>query len=379
VALASRDDAIQDGYEDLSVVRVDPRFDPRWERFVAAHPQGTIYHHPAWLEVLTIEYARPSLCLACLDADGHYAGVLPLVQTRGLPFAAGGRTGRRLASLPRTPMAGPLTRDDRAAAALLTAAVGRVARQPGTQLELRLASPSCEGVVAGLAGARWRSNYRLNLPQKPVQLRFGDSRNNARIKWALGKAARQGIVVRPAQTLEDLRRWYPLYLRTMQSHAAPTRSFRFFRAAWDRLRPGLMRLLLAERVVGGRHELMAGSVFLMFARTVFYAFNGCGDEGRALRANDAIQWHAITEAHRAGFRCYDLGEVVESQDGLHDFKRKWGAQDYPLYRYYYPAAHRAEAAAAEPLGILGGLARAAWRRLSPGTAAQLSDWLYAYR
>lgn len=376
MAVASRNDVLQDEDEVLSVVRVDPRSDPRWERFVAGHPDGTIYHHPAWLEVLTIEYDRPSLCLACVDGAGQFAGVLPLVETRGLPLAG----GRRLASLPRTPIAGPLSYSDRATAALLTAAIDRVARHPGAQLEVRLASPSCEGLVPGLTGARGRSNYRLDLPRQRDALRFGDSRNNARIKWALGKAARQGIVVRPANTLEDLRRWYPLYLRTMQSHAAPTRSFRFFRAAWHCLRPGgLMRVLLAERVAGGRHELVAGSIFLMFGQTVFYAFNGCGDEGRALRANDAIQWHAITDAHRAGFRCYDLGEVVESQDGLHDFKRKWGAQTYPLYRYYYPSAERTQDAASESHGMLRGLARAVWRRLSPRAAAQVSDWLYGYR
>ena len=358
---------------------MDPKTDPRWEAFVASHPQGSIYHHPAWIEVLTREYGRPSLCLACLDVDGQVQGILPLIETRGVPLAGGGLAGRRLSSLPRTPVAGPLVRDDQAAAALLNTAIDWVHHHPGTRLQLRLASAACDGLVEGLTGDPWLPSYRLELPAQAASLRFGDARNHGRIKWALGAAARHGVVVRPAETRDDLARWYPLYLRTMQAHAAPTRSYRFFKAAWNLLRPrSLMQLLLAERTEGGRRELMAGSVFLMFGQTVFYAFNGCSDAGLRLRANDVIQWHAIHDACRAGFRRYDLGEVVESQTGLHEFKRKWGAETYRLYRYSYPSSVQADRAAIDSRAIAGRLIRTAWRHLPAPAAARLSDWLYGY-
>ena len=32
--------------------------DPRLVPFVAAHPSGTVYHHPAWLRTLSAEYNR---------------------------------------------------------------------------------------------------------------------------------------------------------------------------------------------------------------------------------------------------------------------------------------------------------------------------------
>jgi CelD/BcsL family acetyltransferase involved in cellulose biosynthesis len=357
---------------------VDPMSDPRWEAFIADHPEASIYHHPAWLDVLSREYKHPSFCLACIDKGGRFRGVLPLIETRGVPFASG-TTGRRLSSLPRTPVSGLLAADDQAAASLLRAAIERVDRDPGVRLELRLASPSCDGLVEGLASVPWQTSYRLDLPPDPASLRFGDSRNNARIKWALGKAARHSIVVRSAQTLEDLAGWYQLYLRTIQAHASPTRPYRFFTAAWQVLRPrGLMRLLVAEQVNGGRRDLVAGSIFLMFGRTVFYAFNGSSQAGLMLRANDVIQWQAIQDACRSGFRCYDMGEVPQSQEGLHDFKRKWGAEPYRAYRYYYPAAEGGEAAARDSHGIAGRLKKAAWRRLPRRVAARLSDWLFGY-
>src|SRR2546421_7764075 len=111
-ALASRTVAVQSpsaafspAAEILSVVRVDPMSDPRWEAFIAAHPDASVYHHARWIEVLTREYRRPAICLACVDRRQNVRGVLPLLETRGLPLA-GGTTGRRISSLPRTPVAG---------------------------------------------------------------------------------------------------------------------------------------------------------------------------------------------------------------------------------------------------------------------------------
>ena len=383
-ALASRTVAVQSptaafspAAEILSVVRVDPMSDPRWEAFIAAHPDASIYHHARWIEVLTREYRRPAICLACVDRRQNVRGVLPLLETRGLPLA-GGTTGRRISSLPRTPVAGPLARDESTATALLNAAIG-IARQRNSRLELRLSSPSCDRLVDGLAGEPWRPSYRLPLPADPEKLRFGDSRNHARIKWALGKAARSDVVVRAAESLDDLSRWYPLYLSTMQRHAAPTRPYRFFTAAWELLRPtGLMQLLLAEQRGGGQARLLAGSMFFRFGSTVFYASNGCSEAGKQLRANDVIQWQAIHEACQAGFRWYDLGEVVESQEGLHEFKRKWGAEAYRVYRYYYPSPGPVEAIARDSHGVHGRLAKAAWRRLPLRVAAAMSDHLYGY-
>ena len=36
----------------LRVRQVDPTTDPRWAAFVASHPNGLAFHHPAWLATL---------------------------------------------------------------------------------------------------------------------------------------------------------------------------------------------------------------------------------------------------------------------------------------------------------------------------------------
>jgi CelD/BcsL family acetyltransferase involved in cellulose biosynthesis len=355
------------------VVEVDCRTDPRWEAFVASHPDGSIYQHPAWLEVLERAYGYRPINLACEDEQGRLRGVLPLCRTRGLV------TGRGLASLPRTPLAGPLAADRDAAARLLRAAIERLEGEPGARLLLKVPSGRLDGLADGLAGAAWELTYVLDLPAQPDRLHFGNSRNHARIKWAVGKAARLGVRVRCAETEAELRAWYRLYLETMRWHVVPPRPYRFFRAAWDLLRPrGLMRLLLAEQHEAGRSRLLAGSILLMFGQTVFYAFNGRRSDDLSLRPNDAIQWQAIHDAGREGFRRYDFGAVLAENNGLADFKAKWGAEPAWVDKYLYPAPPVVAQEGTPGGGGARRLANRVWRRLPLGATAHLGDWVFSY-
>src|SRR6266516_1881982 len=93
-------------------MEVDSQTDPRWEALVTTLPNGLVYHHPAWLQVLEEAYGYKPVNLICEDADGHLRGILPIFSVRGL------LTGRRLSSLPRTPVVG-LFASDRPAGATL--------------------------------------------------------------------------------------------------------------------------------------------------------------------------------------------------------------------------------------------------------------------
>lgn len=360
----------------IRVVDINPLHDARWETFVANHPDGLIYHHPAWLTVLEREFGHRLACLACEDGAGNLQGILPLSWTKGLPLVSSARTGRRLSSLPRTPVAGPLSFHERATGALIDAAIDRIGQAPGARLELKPTWSAPAPTASRLIRAPWRRAFVLELPSQFEDLSFGTSRNRSRIHWAVRKADRLGVRVRSAETWEDVRGWYRLYLETMRSHSLPPRPLRLFRAMWDVLRPRrLMWLLLAER----DGELLAGSLYLMFGRTVFYAFNGCRRSGLSLRPNDVIQWHAIQDSCRQRFQYYDLGEVSDDNHGLADFKSKWGAKELQLYRYYYPGRaidqHDGKRQG-EP--AVPRLLEAAWRRLPLTATAAVGSRIYSF-
>jgi CelD/BcsL family acetyltransferase involved in cellulose biosynthesis len=359
------------------LIEVDPAHDVRWDAFVGSRRDGSIFHHSAWLRALEAEYSGRVVGLACTGSHGELLGVLPLLSTRGLPFRRkSGLSGPRLSSLPRTPTAGPLAVDQAAMEALVRGAVDRVRARPDWHLQLKLEGPHLDGLVEEVRGERWRHTFVLELPSAPEELRFGNARNNARIRWAVTKAERLQVRVRAAREEAELRAWYRLYLETMRRHAVPPRPFRFFSALWTTLRPHrLMELLLAEHQSDTGTHLLAGSIFLKFGQTVFYGFNGSHQNALSLRPNDIIMWNAIYDACAAGYRRFDLGEVDAGSRSLADFKRKWGSEPSWLYRYYYPA-RPTEQSYSESTAVRA--ARAVWRYFPLRGTAVLGDRIYSF-
>ena len=138
---------------DLRVVELDPLSDPRWEAFVAARPERLVYHHRGWLEALARGYGHSPLGLACEGDGGALKGVLPLCETRGLV------SGRRLVSLPHTPVAGALTTAPAVTRALLEAAVRRVRGTRASSLQIKAGLEQLEGVPDGMVGRPWSETY----------------------------------------------------------------------------------------------------------------------------------------------------------------------------------------------------------------------------
>jgi hypothetical protein len=378
-----------DGARRLRVVELDWGHDVRWAEFLETRRDALVFHHPGWLGSLEREYGRPPIGLACVEGGEHVEdgervlGVLPLLETRGLPLPGlRAVAGPRLSSLPRTPLAGPCAVDATAERALLAAAVQRVRLRPGLQLQLKPGRPGLSDWAPALTRVPWRWTYVVELPGPEGTVRFGSSRNHGRIRWAVQKARRDGVRVREAETLADVHAWYELYLRTMRRNLVPPRPWRLVLAMWELLRPvGHMRLLLAERMRGGTAELLAGSVLLAFGRTVHYAFNGVRPDAIGLRPNDLIQWQAIHDARDAGYDSYDLGEVSEGDTGLAQFKRKWGGQPVRLHRYYYPPPTGSDSR--KGLGMPASdaalrAAGAAWRRVPLRVTAAAGDVVYGF-
>jgi Acetyltransferase (GNAT) domain len=365
------------------VVEVDPQSDPRWEDFVRGHPDALIYHHPIYLECLRREYGQRSVNLACEDVEGRLRGILPLLYTERMPLKLGSYPRRKLSSLPRTQISGPLTLDRDATEALAQAAVSYVQDDPGTRLELRVLSNELEGLVRGAGYSRRNPIYVRQLPQPTEELRFGDSRHHSAIKRAVNKSVRSGVQVTEASTERELREWYRLYLETHRWHAEryaiPPRSYRFFKLCWDLMQPkGLSRLLLAVSCQGGRSRIIAGSFMFMFGRSTVFGYNGRHAEDLGLRPNDAIHWRAIHDAWQAGFREYDFCEVLEYNQGLTRFKSKWGAESRSQYRFQYPAASEGEFSSITSPSPARRIINALWSRLPLRVSALLGDFINRY-
>lgn len=384
----------------IRAVEIDVSTDPRWAEFVTHHPNGLIYHHPNWLAALAREYGQRCRGLACEDSEGNLRAILPLFYTPGLPFKLGRSvSASRFSSLPRTPVAGPLALDDESLMLVLQQAVKLVRGRPGMHLEIKSYRGDLCRFVPELSCVLRRSSYVQELPaqfedrgweefcedlrlprecgpcDECKRLRFGNAKRQHRVNWAVNKAVKLGLQVREAESAPEVELWYRLYLDAMRHHAFPPRSKRFFLDLWSSLRPlGQMKLLVAERDEKGTKRIVAGSIFLLFGQTVFYAFTGCVHADFHLHPHDLIQMESIRSSCKNGYRWYDFGEATD-EEGLAQFKGKWGTEAKPLYLYSYPA--RPSWHDSNPSRIVA-VARRSWRSLPLSWTAALGKQIHRY-
>jgi len=320
----------------LSVSTENGRSGESWTEYVINHKEGTIYHHPAHLQVLEAQSGQKLLRLVCRDENDQIRGILPLQYTKGMPHNFGGPlVAKRLSSLPRTPVVGPLADDSDVAAKLINAALNFIYKDPGRLLHIKTYNP--ELPCNSLSKFLWKDEYITEIPPYPQEIRFGNSKNHSSIKRAVNKAINSGVEFRLADSEKDLKKWYKLFLRLNKYHKNPPRPYKLFKISWDILRPkGMMQLALAEQITNGKKKIIAGLVLYYFNETVTFAYNGSSRKYFDLRPNDFLHWNAIHNAQKEGYKFYDWGNAEEDNAGLAAYKKKWSSKTFPLYQYFYP-------------------------------------------
>ncbi|MDI3340754.1 MAG: GNAT family N-acetyltransferase [Sphaerobacter sp.] len=359
----------------LRVDVIDPGADRRWATFVSSHPAALTFHQPAWLQTLADAFGYAPAHLACEDADGNLQGVLPLFYRRGL------LKGRWLWSLPHTPVAGPLANSAEAAAALVRGAIELAAEPPAHKLRLHTMDPALDPDREVLTRTDWYPTFVIELPDRSEPCRLGKQGRKHDLERGIRKAVEYGLSVRDAERHEDLRAWYHFYLWTMREKSSPAYPFRLFDVAWHYLRPeGLLKLLLVERHTARGPELLGGAICLATAQTVLAEYLGRGPDARRVHFQDLLQWHAVNWAREAGFRYVDLGNGSPRQAGLARYKRKWGATERPIYRYY---SQNASPSALSILSVqsdsrLVNVGRATWQRVPLAITAYVGNGIFRY-
>jgi hypothetical protein len=361
------------GSKSLRVVeiRLD---DPRLGSFISENPSATVYHQQSWLQSLTAEYDQKLVLLACENVDGRLFGVFPLLRTRGFPIPVGGILAKaRLASLPRTPVAGPLASSPEVLRLLLTSAIRRASDHPALLLQIKTEGPLLDGLIDGYSGTAWRKSYVLSLPEDPAQLRIDKG-----IRKKVNKAQRLGLQVRMTSSEEDMHKWYSLYLRTMRRVVVPPRPLRLFLAMQKYMEPlGLMKTMMVEQHLEGKTRLIAGQVFLIYGKRVSCAFPASPAENFSLQPNELIHWEGIQWAMKNGYREYDIGETPNNELSLAAFKLKWGAEPRMLYRYYYPQESAAEVDSSKH-SLHKDLLGWCWRHVPLPVTSFLGTLIYSY-
>lgn len=288
--------------------------DADWFRFAASAPQASIFHHPAWLEVLAECYGYLPFIAAVRDASGAVSAGLPVMQVSSR------LTGTRWVALPFTDYCQPLYSNPTALQILASHLADCYLDGHAPRIEVRWELPAHQDIQA-------YSHYLMHTLPLEAAAEQVKKRFHRTQRQNIGTAEKKGVRIERAASPEHLRTFYRLQLCTRRRQGVPVQPWRFFELIWQKLSTqGLGFILLAYK----DEACLAGGLFLHWGQTLTYKYAASAESGQEMRPNNLLTWTAMQWGCEHGYALFDFGRSAPDNEGLLTFKRRWGADEQPL-------------------------------------------------
>jgi hypothetical protein len=304
------------------LVELNPLEDPRWDELVIGHPEGTIYHHSAWHQVLCETYGYTPLYLGQTIPGGNKIfGIFSFMLVNSI------LTGKRVVSLPFTTYCNPLMPEE-----MLEEAVHFAFKRFSNvdYVELKLVEKVPGG--GGQLGVESRFVTHILSLGGGIDDLFR-SFHPTSIRQRVRRAERTGLAVRMAKTDSDLRQFYEFYALMRRKNGIPPQPYSFF---------ANMRRILASKdlleipVIEFQGRVIAAAILLKFNSTWHLEYSNSDPLFLKESPNQLLIWKCIEMAHRAGAKSFDFGRTALSHQSLLEFKDRWQAQRRGIRYHYFP-------------------------------------------
>lgn len=296
-----------------------------WGEFIQNSKEGIIYHTLEWKQVLEETYNyRPYYFIA--TEDNQIQGILPLFQVKSFI------TSNRLVSLPFSYLGGPLATSGEVMEKLIKAAKTKANELGCRYLELKMQQDLSGEVISrtDMLEDKYYISSILKLANNPDEI--WDKLHKNSIRRSVKKARSHDVEVRAADSVQDLKSFYNLNVKTRKKHGVPAQPFRFFEKIWEKMYPGFMNLLLAEY----NNEIIAAILLFTFKDTLLYAYGASDDKFLYLRPNNLLLWSAIESGCNSNLHFFDFGRTSRDEKGLLSFKERWNTENHEITYYYHP-------------------------------------------
>lgn len=336
-----------------------------WDYSIENQIKGIFYYDYKWLELLRGFYGYQIIPLTTTNAKGEITGFLPLC------LISSPLTGRRLVSLPFSDHCPLLATDEGNANNLIDQALQVARQQKVKYLELRtgvndILAQRSEFTASGLY-VSWILPLSGDVDELWKSLRKP-------IQHQIKKATKRGVEISMAQQREEMELYYRLHLKTrIKKHGMPAQSKDYFFQLWDTFAPsGTLQLLLARY----QGIPIAGIILIAHGETIHYAYGASDEQYLNLAGNNLLFWKAMTWGCIHGYKKFDFGRTACDNEGLMEFKRRWGTVQEPLPYYYYPQT--TGLAATSERSWKYRLLTTCWRKLPLTITVPLGGFLYKH-
>ena len=161
------------------------------------------------------------------------------------------------------------------------------------------------------------------------------------VRRDIRRAQRSDIVIRQGTSREDVKRFYELYLASMERNKTMAKyPFLWFEALYDGVTgKGLGTFLIAEV----NQIAVAGVVLIYSSTSTHYLHNGSHSEFLKLCPNELLIHYCLEEAIGKNHSYFDFMGSDSKDLSLIRFKEKWGSQSIDIRTYiknYHPVKSR---------------------------------------
>lgn len=287
----------------------------QWQSFVEAQANSSIFHHRNWLELLSQQYGF-EIQIPAIVNDGQILAAIPFLRTRNLWGA------KKLISLPFTDYL-PVLNNNNSALAALCHHLQEEFRGRIENVVIRADQP-LSGVPAESLNVR--HELCTDRPMTEIESSYASA-----IKRNLRRSDSRQLEFQKRSDFAAMDIFYGLHVLTRRKQGVPVQPWQYFQRLHELLiKPGLGFIGVVER----SGEPVAAVVLLGFNKRLVYKYAASDPSALEHRPNDCLVHNSIRIASEEGYHCFDFGISDKKQDGLCQFKRKWGATESDIFHCY---------------------------------------------
>lgn len=307
----------------MSVYKLNPLQDLRWQRFVDRHPHGSLFHTTLWLEALRRTYGYEPVVYTTSPPGKELLNGLVFCRIRS--WVSGGR----LVSLPFSDHCEPLAAPDDMAELMDWLNASRHGKH-WKYIEVR--PTSAPGALRKYDATSSETFSWQVLDLTPGLDTLFHNFHKSCVQRKIHRAQRENLIYEEGRSDELLKKFYELVLLTRRRHGLPPQPLVWFRNAIACLGSSLL-----VRVASKDNQPVAGMVTIQYKDTLVYKYGASDSRFNNLGGNFLLFWRSIQDAKRDGLLKFDFGRSEADNSGLVTFKQNWGAVSLPLAYYRLPA------------------------------------------
>lgn len=294
--------------------------DPRWLDFIMSRPEAHIFHHPYWLQNLEDCYQYRTFIIVLEDDKQNITAGVPMAEVKS-PL-----TGWRWVSLPFSDHCAPLAESDAHLDTFTDGLLKLVKEQQVPRVKLRWNYPARDEIKTTQKNVFHTGQFCKATEEEML----GQFRR--KIRYCIRTTIERDVQVKMGTTKDYLQQFYRLQTITRKRHGLPVQPWQYFEnLGRNVLEKGLGGVLLAY----AGDDCIAGEVFLHFQQTVTMKYGASGNINLTdLHPNHLLDWEVIKWGCTHGYKNFDAGRSAIDNEGLRQYKAKWGYIEQPLIYSY---------------------------------------------